>query len=76
MAARFGGGQPRPPVVQPAPQAAPAPAPQTAPQPVAQAPMPQGSPNPQQRAQMAALFPFDETMGATRGAGGIASLFG
>jgi len=68
MAARFGGGRPRPPVVQPAPQAAP--------QPVAQAPMPQGSPNPQQRAQMAALFPFDETMGATRGAGGIASLFG
>jgi len=76
MAARFGGGQPRPPVMQPAPQAAPAPAPQAAPQPVAQAPMPQGSPNPQQRAQMAALFPFDETMGATRGAGGIASLFG
>jgi hypothetical protein len=72
MAQRFGGGQPVTPSVTPRPTAQPAPAP------VAQAPapVPQGQANPQQRAQMAALFPFDQTMGATRGAGGIASLFG
>ena len=70
------------PVVAPQPPVAAAPvvqpAPQPAPQPVTPsvAPIAQGTPNPQQRAQMAALFPFDQTMGATRGAGGIASLFG